>query len=120
GRIAGPRRVTVTSDDGAHHPLTARHAVAIATGSGPALPDIPGIEEARPWTNRHATDSSSVPARLVVVGGGGVGVEMATLWQGLGSQVTLLVRRRLLPRMESFAGELVERGLTEAGAPVPT
>ncbi|ANP51274.1 dihydrolipoamide dehydrogenase [Streptomyces griseochromogenes] len=120
GRIAGPRRVTVTGDDGAHHSLTARHAVAIATGSGPALPDIPGIEEARPWTNRHGTDSSSVPARLVVVGGGGVGVEMATLWQGLGSQVTLLVRRRLLPRMESFAGELIERSLTEAGAEVRT
>jgi dihydrolipoamide dehydrogenase len=116
GRIDGPRRVTVTSSDGALHSLTARHAVAVATGSRPVLPDIPGIQEARPWTNRHGTDSTSVPGRLVVVGGGGVGVEMATLWQGLGSQVTLLARRPLLPRMEPFAGELVARGLTEAGA----
>jgi hypothetical protein len=38
----------------------------------------PGIAEARPWTNRRATDSSSVPARLAVVGGGGVAIEMAT------------------------------------------
>ncbi|MFE6174613.1 dihydrolipoyl dehydrogenase family protein [Streptomyces sp. NPDC056464] len=118
GRIDGPRRVTVTRNDGAQHILTARHAVAVATGSRPALPDIPGIEEARPWTNRHGTDSSAVPARLVVVGGGGVGVEMATLWQGLGSQVTLLARRRLLPRMEPFAGELIEQSLTTAGADV--
>jgi dihydrolipoamide dehydrogenase len=118
GRIAGPRRVTVTRDDGAVQTLTARHAVAVATGSRPALPDIPGMTEARPWTNRHGTDSSSVPDRLAVVGGGGVGVEMATLWQGLGSRVTLLARRRLLPRMESFAGELVTEGLAEAGVDV--
>ncbi|WP_055489178.1 NAD(P)/FAD-dependent oxidoreductase [Streptomyces sp. TP-A0356] len=118
GRIDGPRRVTVTRQDGARHTLTARHAVAVATGSRPALPDIPGMEEARPWTNRHGTDSSTVPGRLAIVGGGGVGVEMATLWQGLGSQVTLLARRHLVPRMESFAGDLVARGLTEAGVDV--
>ncbi|MEE1664428.1 NAD(P)/FAD-dependent oxidoreductase [Streptomyces sp. WAC07094] len=118
GRIDGPRRVTVTRDDGARHTLTARHAVAVATGSLPLLPEIPGIREARPWTNRHGTDSSTVPGRLAIVGGGGVGVEMATLWQGLGSQVTLLARRGLLPRMESFAGKLLERGLTEAGVDV--
>ncbi|AOR29996.1 pyridine nucleotide-disulfide oxidoreductase [Streptomyces fodineus] len=117
GRLDGPRRVTVTRDDGGQRLLTARHAVAVATGSRPVLPDIPGIEEARPWTNRRGTDSSTVPARLAVVGGG-VGVEMATLWQGLGSQVTLLARRRLLPRMEPFAGDLVTQGLTEAGADV--
>lgn len=43
---------------------------------------------------------------------------MATLWQGLGSQVTVLARRALLPRLEPFAGELVARGLTDAGARV--
>ncbi|WP_445528361.1 dihydrolipoyl dehydrogenase family protein [Streptomyces cyslabdanicus] len=118
GRLDGPRRVTVTRDDGARQTLTARHAVAVATGSRAALPDIPGLDEARPWTNRTGTDSSTVPARLAIVGGGGVGVEMATLWQGLGSRVTLLARRRLVPRMEPFAGELIERGLTRAGADV--
>ncbi|MFD8394965.1 FAD-dependent oxidoreductase, partial [Streptomyces sp. NPDC059680] len=118
GRLDGPRQVTVTRDDGTRQTLNARHAVAIATGSRPNLPDIPGIQEARPWTNRHGTDSSTVPARLAVIGGGGVGVEMATLWQGLGSHVTLLARRRLIPRLEPFAGELVAQGLSEAGADV--
>ncbi|MFG2475733.1 dihydrolipoyl dehydrogenase family protein [Streptomyces fagopyri] len=118
GRIEGPRRVTVTRVDGAQQTLAARHAVAVATGSLPVLPDIPGIEEARPWTNRRGTDSGTVPARLAVIGGGGVGVEMATLWQGLGSQVTLLARRALLPRLEPFAGELVAQGLSEAGVDV--
>ncbi|MEU1621669.1 NAD(P)/FAD-dependent oxidoreductase [Streptomyces sp. NPDC005722] len=118
GRLDGPRKVTVTSDNGTRHTLAARHAVAVATGSRPLLPGIEGIEEARPWTNRHGTDSSTVPGRLVIVGGGGVGVEMATLWQGLGAQVTLVARRPLLSRLEPFAGELVARGLTDAGAQV--
>ena len=119
GRLDGPRRVAVTTPDGEVATLTARQSVAICIGSGAALPDIPGIAEANPWTNRKGTDSSEVPDRLAVVGGGGVAVEMATAWQGLGSSVTLLARRSgLLPRMEPFAGELVGRGLTEAGVDV--
>jgi pyruvate/2-oxoglutarate dehydrogenase complex dihydrolipoamide dehydrogenase (E3) component len=119
GRLDGPRRVAVTTPTGEVVTLTARHAVAICIGSGAALPDIPGIAEANPWTNRKGTDSSEVPERLAVVGGGGVAVEMATAWQGLGSSVTLLARRSgLLPRMEPFAGELVGRGLAEAGVDV--
>jgi pyruvate/2-oxoglutarate dehydrogenase complex dihydrolipoamide dehydrogenase (E3) component len=119
GRLDGPRRVTVTAADGEVTVLTAQHAVVICIGSRAALPDLPGIAEARPWTNRRATDSSSVPNRLAVVGAGGVGVEMATAWHGLGAAITLLVRgSRLLPRMEPFVGEFVERGFREAGVVV--
>lgn len=103
GRLDGGRRVTVAASDGDEVTLSARHAVVVCTGSRSALPDLPGIGEARPWTNRQATDSSYVPGRLAVVGAGGVGVEMATAWQGLGSRVTLLARGSgLLPRMEPF------------------
>jgi len=119
GRLDGPRRVVVTTSSGDEVVLTARHAVVICTGSRPALPDLPGMAEPRPWTNRQATDSSKVPGRLAVVGAGGVGVEMATAWQGLGSSVTLLARgARLLPRMEPFVGELIARGLADAGVDV--
>jgi pyruvate/2-oxoglutarate dehydrogenase complex dihydrolipoamide dehydrogenase (E3) component len=119
GRLAGARRVTVSASDGNEFTLSARHAVVVCTGSRAALPDVPGIGDARPWTNRQATDSSYVPRRLAVVGAGGVGVEMATAWQGLGSSVTLLARGSgLLPRMEPFVGELIGRGLTAAGADV--
>ena len=92
GRLDGPRRVEVTTASGTSSVLTARHAVVICTGSRAALPDLPGIAEARPWTNRKGTDSSVVPDRLAVVGAGGVGVEMATAWHGLGASVTLLAR----------------------------
>jgi pyruvate/2-oxoglutarate dehydrogenase complex dihydrolipoamide dehydrogenase (E3) component len=118
-RLAGPQRVAVEGADGETVTLSARHAVAICIGSDAALPDLAGIPEARPWTNREGTDSSEVPGRLAVVGGGGVAVEMATAWQGLGSSVTLLARRSgLLPRMEPFVGELVGRGLADAGVDV--
>jgi pyruvate/2-oxoglutarate dehydrogenase complex dihydrolipoamide dehydrogenase (E3) component len=119
GRLDGPRRVSVTTAGGERSALDARHAVVVCTGSRPAVPDLPGIAEARPWTNREATDSSYVPERLAVIGAGGVGVEMATAWQGLGSKVTLLARGSgLLPRMEPFVGELIARGLVEAGVDV--
>ncbi|MFC4496017.1 dihydrolipoyl dehydrogenase family protein [Streptomyces ovatisporus] len=120
-RLDGPRRVVVETHDGTTRTLTARHAVAVCTGSRAALPGIPGIEDARPWTSRDATSAKEVPGRLAVVGGGVVGVEMATAWQALGSEVTLLVRgERLLPRMEPFAGELVAEALTAAGVAVRT
>jgi dihydrolipoamide dehydrogenase len=119
GRLDGARRVTVSASDGNEVTLSARHAVVVCTGSRAALPDVPGIGDARPWTNRQATDSSYVPRRLAVVGAGGVGVEMATAWQGLGSSVTLLARGSgLLPRMEPFVGEFIGRGLTDAGVDV--
>ncbi|WAJ45306.1 NAD(P)/FAD-dependent oxidoreductase [Mycobacterium sp. Aquia_216] len=121
GRLDGPCRVGVTTFDGAVLGLTARHGVMICTGSSAMVPDVPGVAEAKPWTNRRATDSSSVPRRLAIVGSGGVATEMATAWQGLGSAVTLLSRgASLLPRMEPFVGEYVARGLTEAGVDIRT
>lgn len=121
GRLDGPRRVAVDLPDGGRRTLTARHAVAICTGSRAALPRLPGLDTIRPWTSREATSSPAVPRRLAVVGGGVVAVEMATVWQALGSAVTVLVRGSgLLERMEPFAGELVGRALAEAGADIRT
>jgi len=119
GRLDGPRRVTVETPGGATVTLTARHAVVICTGSRAALPELAGLAEVRPWTNRQATDARAVPGRLAIVGGGGVGVEMASAWAGLGAAVTLMAQADgLLPRMEPFAGELVGRALADAGVDV--
>ncbi|SEN73450.1 dihydrolipoamide dehydrogenase [Actinacidiphila rubida] len=119
GRLDGPRQVTVTTPDGGTVRLAARHAVVVSTGTTAALPPLPGIDDVRPWISRDATSSKDVPGRLLVVGGGVVAVEMATVWQALGSQVTMLVRGSgLLPKMEPFAGEMVTDALREAGADV--
>ncbi|MGP2441257.1 dihydrolipoyl dehydrogenase family protein [Streptomyces sp. JW3] len=121
GRLAGPRTVEVAGPGGERRVLTARHAVAVCTGSRAALPPLPGLADVRPWTSREATSAHEVPGRLIVVGGGVVAVEMATAWQALGSRVTVLVRGGgLLDRMEPFAGELVAAALTEAGADLRT
>ncbi|MGW1541905.1 dihydrolipoyl dehydrogenase family protein [Streptomyces sp. NPDC002309] len=119
GRLDGPRQVVVTTTDGDTVRLTARHVVAVCTGTGAALPDLPGLDEVRVWTSRDATSAAAVPGRLVVVGGGVVAVEMATAWRALGAEVTQLVRGEvLLPGREPFAGELVTEGLREAGVDV--
>ncbi|WFB06876.1 NAD(P)/FAD-dependent oxidoreductase [Streptomyces sp. LX-29] len=121
GRLDGPRRVVVDGPDRERRELTARHAVAVCTGSRAAVPDLPGLAAARPWTSREATSAPAVPERLAVVGGGVVAVEMATAWRAFGAKVTLLVRGGgLLPRMEPFAGRLVAEALAEAGVDVRT
>lgn len=76
GRLAGPLPVDVTAPDRSIRALRARHAVVLATGSDPRIPDVPGLREARPWTNREAVSAQQVPMRLVVIGGGPVGCEI--------------------------------------------
>ncbi|WP_329459504.1 dihydrolipoyl dehydrogenase family protein [Streptomyces sp. NBC_01497] len=119
GRLDGPRQVTVRSSGGDTVRLSARYAVAVCTGTDSALPALPGLARVRPWTNRDATSSDTVPGRLAVVGGGVVATEMATAWRALGSEVTMLVRGEgLLPRMEPFAGEMVADALRASGVDV--
>ncbi|GAB3212773.1 dihydrolipoyl dehydrogenase family protein [Marinactinospora thermotolerans] len=121
GRLTGPRRVEVEDPTGARTVLTARHAVALCTGSVPVLPDIAGLAETRPWTSREATEAEKVPESLVVIGGGVVACELAWAWRSLGARVRLLVRgERLLARNEPFAGEHVRRAMEEAGLDVVT
>jgi pyruvate/2-oxoglutarate dehydrogenase complex dihydrolipoamide dehydrogenase (E3) component len=115
GRIAGEREIAVEGQE----PLQARIAVVVATGSTPLIPDIPGLRESRPWTSREATTAHAVPARLAILGGGVVAVEMAQAWASLGSQVTLIHRgKRLIEREEPFAGEQVLASLRELGVDV--
>lgn len=100
--------------------LRARHAVIVATGSVPVLPETPGLAEAAPWSSREATSADSVPESLVVVGGGVVGAEMANAYADLGAKVTLLARGGLLSNAEPFAGEMVADALGKLGVDVRT
>lgn len=120
GSLDGERRVTVTAESGQKTILTARRAVAIATGSDAVIPNIPGLHEANPWTSREATSAREIPESLIVLGGGVVGVEMATAYAALGARVTMIARSGLLGGFEPFAGELVTRGLHEAGVDLRT
>jgi pyruvate/2-oxoglutarate dehydrogenase complex dihydrolipoamide dehydrogenase (E3) component len=99
--------------------LEARRAVILATGSAAGLPPIDGLTPQLAWTNREATTAKGVPAALVVLGGGVVGVELAEAWSALGSEVVLLeAGDRLLPREEPFASEQVTQALRDRGVDV--
>jgi dihydrolipoamide dehydrogenase len=114
GRLAGERTVKVGDET-----LVARKAVVIATGTEPAVPPIPGLREAEPWTNREAVTSKHVPSSLVVLGGGTVGVEMADVYASFGSKVTVIeMGPRLLAHEEPFAGDEVCAAFAEAGIEV--
>jgi pyruvate/2-oxoglutarate dehydrogenase complex dihydrolipoamide dehydrogenase (E3) component len=114
GRIAGERRVEVGG-----RTLTATRAVVVATGSEPAIPPIPGLAEANPWTNREATTAKQVPGRLTVLGGGVAGVELGQAWSTLGSKVTIVeALPRLLGREEEFAARQVHEALVGRGIDV--
>jgi dihydrolipoamide dehydrogenase len=119
-RVTGERTVSVSTPDGAELALTARHAVAVCTGSAALLPDIPGLREAVPWTSHDATSAQHAPRRLAILGGGVVATEMATAYAGFGTEVTVLARSGLLSHEEPFAGELVRQGLEALGATVRT
>ncbi|HEV7870658.1 MAG TPA: NAD(P)/FAD-dependent oxidoreductase [Modestobacter sp.] len=119
GRLAGEKRVVVRQSDGTEVLLLARHAVAVCTGSTAAIPPVEGLADVQPWTSREVTSAKEAPARLLVLGGGYVGCELATAWQQLGSSVTLLQHGdRLLPQLEPAAGEAVEAALRELGVDV--
>jgi pyruvate/2-oxoglutarate dehydrogenase complex dihydrolipoamide dehydrogenase (E3) component len=120
GRLSGEREVTVTADDGSTTLLRARHAVAVATGSVPNLPDIPGLREANPWSSREATSAKSAPESLAIIGGGVVALEMATAYAAFGTEVTVIVRGGVLGGVESFAGERVSGSLRSRGVQVLT
>jgi dihydrolipoamide dehydrogenase len=120
GRLAGPRRGEVATAQG---PVVigARHAVVVATGSAAALPPVPGLAEAKAWSPREATSARGVPGRLVVLGGGVVGCEMAQAFASLGSHVTVIeMADGLLPLNEPVAGRLVGQAMAESGIDVRT
>jgi pyruvate/2-oxoglutarate dehydrogenase complex dihydrolipoamide dehydrogenase (E3) component len=117
GRLFGERRITVDDEE-----IEAKRAVFLATGSLPAMPPIPGLADFDcAWTNREATVTHEIPERLVVLGGGVVGVELSQAFQTLGSRVTLIEgARRLIPNEEEFACVQITEALREYGVEIRT
>ena len=113
-RLDGERRVRVGGDV---HEATV--AVVLAVGSDASVPPIPGLADARPWTNRQATTSEQVPERLIVLGGGVVGVEMADAYTSLGAQVIVVeAEQRLVGREEPFVSAALLDALRGRGVEV--
>ena len=98
--------------------ITAANFIA-ATGSSPKTPDVPGLSESSFLTNQNVFDLDEVPERLLIVGGGPNGVEMAQAFALLGSRVTLVQQgERLLPHDDAEMARLLETYLREDGVDV--
>ncbi len=112
-RFAGRRAATVGGAT-----LRFRRAV-IATGGRPALPDIPGLADASPLSNESVFELGDQPRRLLVLGGGPVGCELAQAFQRLGTEVTLVQSgETLLTRESGHAAAIVRAALEADGARV--
>jgi pyruvate/2-oxoglutarate dehydrogenase complex dihydrolipoamide dehydrogenase (E3) component len=116
-RLAGEREVEVTAADGTTRRLRAERAVVVATGSSPALPPVDGMADIRIWDNRDVTTAKQIPERLLVLGGGVAGCEMAQAYRRLGAAEVTIVQRgdRLLPAYDPWVGDLVETALADDG-----
>ncbi len=115
GRLDGPGRVIVTTDDGAEQVIEARNIV-IATGSEPSK--IPGIEV----DQTHIVDStgalalSKTPDHLVVIGAGIIGLELGSVWRRLGAKVTVVeFLDRTIPGADGEVATAFQRALTKQG-----
>ncbi len=121
-RLTDPWTVEVTKADGASSRLTGR-AIILATGAEPLLPDLPGLDQVGAlttdtlWQALAAYDTP--PGRMLILGGGPVGVELAQALQRLGVQVTLAeAGQRLLPREDKDVSALAETVLRREGVEV--
>jgi pyruvate/2-oxoglutarate dehydrogenase complex dihydrolipoamide dehydrogenase (E3) component len=111
GRLAGPGVVEV---NGAQH--TADNVV-LANGADPVIPPVPGLRELEGiWTNREATAMTAVPRRLLILGGGPVGVEMAQAVRRFGGEVAIVdMAEHLLGREPAPLGEMLGEVLSGEG-----
>ena len=116
GRVTAPGTVTVhSSGDGEDTELSYADLV-IATGSEPVAPPIEGLADIQAWTTAEALTCPDLPRRLIILGGGPAGCELAQIYATFGSAVTLIeTEDRLLAAEPAFTGEILAEALRRAG-----
>jgi pyruvate/2-oxoglutarate dehydrogenase complex dihydrolipoamide dehydrogenase (E3) component/uncharacterized membrane protein YdjX (TVP38/TMEM64 family) len=119
-KIVSPWSVEVTAPDGTRRTLTTRNIV-IAAGASPIVPPIPGLRESNPLTSDNVWNLRERPARLVVLGGGPIGCELAQCFARLGSKVTQLeMAPRIVGREDPEFSEMVRARFEAEGIAVLT
>jgi pyruvate/2-oxoglutarate dehydrogenase complex dihydrolipoamide dehydrogenase (E3) component/uncharacterized membrane protein YdjX (TVP38/TMEM64 family) len=117
-RITSPWTVEATLEDGTRRTLTTRNIV-IAAGGRPFIPPIPGLKEAMPLTSDTVWDLRVLPRRLVVLGGGPIGCELAQCFARLGAKVSQVeMLPRILAKEDPEFSALVARRFAEEGIEV--
>lgn len=122
GRLDGENLVEVEQDDGSSVTLRATVGVVVAVGTRAAVPPVDGIEDIATWDNRDITEMKEVPDRLLVLGGGVIGVEMAQAVKRLGASQVAIVEGldRILNEEEPEVAEDVAEAFERDGIEVHT
>ncbi len=120
GRLVGEKVVEVTGSDGAVTRLEAARGVVIAVGSRASAPPIDGLKDTVTWDNRDITEAKEIPNRLLVLGGGVIGVEMAQAFWRLGADEVTIIEAmdQLLGREEPFVSDELRNALEAEGLQV--
>jgi pyruvate/2-oxoglutarate dehydrogenase complex dihydrolipoamide dehydrogenase (E3) component/uncharacterized membrane protein YdjX (TVP38/TMEM64 family) len=119
-KITSPWSVHISGNDGTKRTLTTR-SIVIAAGARPFVPPIPGIEQTGYYTSDTLWGMRELPARLVVLGGGPIGCELAQAFARFGAQVTQVeMLPRLLMREDPEIAAMVEKRFREEGVDVRT
>jgi pyruvate/2-oxoglutarate dehydrogenase complex dihydrolipoamide dehydrogenase (E3) component len=114
--ITGPRQVRIGGET-----IEARKGIVVAVGTSPVIPAIEGLAGTPFWTNHEAIEADVLPASLLVLGGGAIGVELAQVFARFGVAVTIVeAQDRLLPIEEPETSELVQKTLTNDGVRIET
>ena len=121
GRLLARDLVVVDGTDGTTHRFRARRAVVIGTGTQPAVPPIDGLAGTPYWTNHEAIEAEALPASMIVLGGGAIGVELAQVMARFGVAVSVVeAAPRLVNLDEPEAGELLAEAFEREGITVVT
>ncbi|MCB1875920.1 MAG: FAD-dependent oxidoreductase [Chromatiales bacterium] len=119
-RITDPWRVKIRAANGEQRTLSAR-SIVVAAGAHPSAPPIPGLDEVGYITSDTLWELSELPTRLLVLGGGPIGVEMAQAFARLGSRVTVVeMLPRLLVREDKEVSSLIEHQFSSEGIEILT
>jgi pyruvate/2-oxoglutarate dehydrogenase complex dihydrolipoamide dehydrogenase (E3) component len=115
GRFVAPKTLEVRLNDGGTRMLSGDQ-VFLNVGTHPAIPSVPGLEAAGPLTNIEALDLDYLPAHLIVLGGGYVGLELAQAYRRFGASVTVIEHGpQLMGREDPDVAQEVRRILTDEG-----
>ena len=114
GRLAGPHQVEVETPDG-RQTISAANII-VATGSAPIMPPIPGLEGPGIWTSNEAVSCTAVPKSMVLIGAGAIGLEFAYVFNGLGTQCTVVeMMPEVLPLVDAEVAAELRKSLGRQG-----
>ncbi|RYY25908.1 MAG: dihydrolipoyl dehydrogenase [Sphingomonadales bacterium] len=120
GKLTGKGKLTVTDKDGKATELTAKNIILATGARARDLPNLPA-DGKRVWTYRHAMTPAEMPTKLLVIGSGAIGIEFASFYNDMGSEVTVVeMMDRIVPVEDADVSTFLEKALKKQGMTILT